>query len=511
MRAGLVDGRIRRPVIGRDDVVGEHPSFHFFAADVGEHVAVDLDARAEHLTAFLDHFLPLQRVVDDVAIFVREVIFLQHSADSHAPATGRFQIGDDFRLAHIFTKVAGNNPDAYPICHMASRRPSQHFWVATNESGGYNCCMPLNVLIAPDKFKGTLTAAAAAAAIARGWKKARPTDRIERLPISDGGDGFGAALGDLLRARTQSVKTLDAAHCPCKSTWWWDTHSKTAVVESARVIGLAMLPPGKFHPFQLDTFGLGKVLQAAQAKGARRIIIGIGGSATNDGGFGLARALGWRFADRQNQTIENWADLYQLATVYPPDTKKFKRVVAAVDVQNRLLGRHGASRVYGPQKGLRQQDFELAERCLGRLAKVIKRQLGCDFAATPGSGSAGGLGFGLLAFLEAHPEPGFELFAQLAKLNQKLRPADLVITGEGAIDASTLMGKGVGQLAQLASRNKIPCIGLGGAVSRSRQTRSYFHELYGLTDLTDSTKAKARPAFWLERLAERAAKACDVA
>ena len=371
--------------------------------------------------------------------------------------------------------------------------------------------MPLKVLIAPDKFKGTLTAAAAATTIARGWKKVRPADRLELLPISDGGDGFGAALGDLLNAKIQSVKTLDAAHRPCKSQWWWDARTKTAVVESARVIGLAMLPPGKYHPFQLDTFGLGKVLQTAQAKGARQIIIGIGGSATNDGGFGIARALGWRFADLHNQDIERWTDLHKLAVVDPPASYTFKKVVVAVDVQNRLLGRQGATRVYGPQKGLRPKDFKLAERCLDRLAKVIKRQLGPDFAQSLGSGAAGGLGFGLLTFLDAWPEPGFELFAKLARINQKLRPVDLVITGEGAIDHSTLMGKGVGQLARLARKKRLPCIGLGGVVSRSRQTQPWFRELYGLTDLTDVANAKAKPAYWLEQLAKRAAKACDIA
>jgi glycerate kinase len=132
--------------------------------------------------------------------------------------------------------------------------------------------------------------------------------------------------------------------------WWWDAKTRTAIVESARVVGLAMLPPGKFHPFQLDTFGLGAVLQAAARKGARQIIVGIGGSATNDGGFGLARALGWRFLDTQDGEIESWTGLSALATIRPPKQRKLPEIIVAVDVQNKLLGPRGATHIYGPQK-----------------------------------------------------------------------------------------------------------------------------------------------------------------
>ena len=149
----------------------------------------------------------------------------------------------------------------------------------------------LNVLIIPDKFKGTLTAAAAANAIARGWKRARPEDRLELLPMSDGGDGFGELVGKMMGATTKLAKTVDAAHRPCRSRLWCDARGKTVIIDSSRVIGLAMLPPGRFHPFDLDTFGLGTFLRVAAVRCARRCLVGIGGSATNDGGFGMARAL----------------------------------------------------------------------------------------------------------------------------------------------------------------------------------------------------------------------------
>jgi len=301
------------------------------------------------------------------------------------------------------------------------------------------------------------------------------------------------------------IRTIDAAHRPCDATWWWNAKSKTAIVESARVIGLAMLPPGKFHPFALDTFGLGAVISAAGAKGAKHILVGIGGSATNDGGFGLARALGWEFCDRFGKRIEHWTDLHRLAEIRAPKRRPGCRVTVAVDVRNPLLGRSGASRIYGPQKGLRANDFAPAERCLRRLALVAARQLGKDFARVPGSGAAGGLGFGLPAFAGARVQPGFELFAKLAGLERRLRRADRVVTGEGALDASTLMGKGVGQLARHCRELKIPCIGLAGVMQHTRELDRLFCRAAALTDLTSRKQAKTRPAFWLERLAARVA------
>jgi glycerate kinase len=234
--------------------------------------------------------------------------------------------------------------------------------------------------------------------------------------------------------------------------------------------------------------------------------MGIGGSATNDGGFGLARALGWEFLDREGEPIEQWTGLGQLARIRVPKRRRwFEGFVVATDVRNRLLGRRGASRVYGPQKGLRPRDFTRAERYLGRLARVARKQFGHDFAREQGAGAAGGLGFGLLAFLGAELQPGFDLFARQAALEQHLRAADLVVTGEGAIDRSTLMGKGVGQVAQRCRQLEIPCIGLAGIVSANLGAGALFTEVHALTELTTVAQSKAEPAHWLERLARRVA------
>ena len=369
--------------------------------------------------------------------------------------------------------------------------------------------MPLKVLIVPDKFKGTLTAQAAAEAIARGWKISRPGDAVDLLPMSDGGDGFGEILSRLMRTVLQTVSTVDAAHRPLVADWWWAADTKTAIIESAKVIGLARLPPQKFHPFELDTLGLGAVLRSAAEKGAEHFLFGIGGSATNDGGFGLARALGWSFLnERDGQPIQRWTELWSLKQLLTPkDALRWPNLRVAVDVQNSLLGPAGASRIYGPQKGLAQNDMTLAERCLSRLAEVAQAEFHRDFASEPGSGAAGGLGFGLRCFLGAQLERGFGLFAEYSQLLKRLSSAQMVITGEGAIDQSSMMGKGVGEIANLCCARKVPCIGLAGVLGDSGLAKQRFTQLHGLTPgLTTEEQAKSRSAFWLEQLAAAVAR-----
>jgi glycerate 2-kinase len=365
----------------------------------------------------------------------------------------------------------------------------------------------LKVLISPDKFKGTLTAAEAAEAIAKGWRRTRPQDAVELLPMSDGGDGFGEIISRLLGARRQTLRTVDAAHRECRANWWWEPQSATAIIESARVIGLAQLPRGRFHPFELDTFGLGALVQAAARRGAKRCLIGIGGSATNDGGFGLARALGWEFMGSDRKPIARWTGLGDLQEIRPPRKMPARamKVIVAVDVQNPLLGPRGASRVYGPQKGLRPEEMKEAEAALRRLAGVLRKQFALDCARIPGAGAAGGLGFGLLSFLGGKPERGFQLFAKYARLEKRLRAADLVVTGEGSIDRSTMMGKGVGELALMCRQHRVPCLGLAGIVTEPGKARRLFRAARGLTELTSAEEALQQPAFWLERLASQTA------
>ena len=363
--------------------------------------------------------------------------------------------------------------------------------------------MSLKIVVVADKFKGTLTAAEAAEAIARGWRQSRPKDVVEALAMSDGGDGFGEVMARLLDAKPQHVQTVDAAHRPLNATWWWAPRTRTALIEAAQVIGLALLPPGKYHPFELDSSGLGALFQAASEHRAQTCLVGIGGSATNDAGFGLARSLGWKFFNAGNRPIERWTELHRLSTIEPPSRVfKFREVRVAVDVQNPLLGPQGATRIYGPQKGIQTGDFEFCERCLSKFAAVLKQELHLDYQDCPGSGAAGGLGFGLQSCLGARLVPGFELYEPLAQLPARLAGAGMVLTAEGALDTSTLMGKGVGEVAKRCRQLAIPCLGLGGMVKSRAALEKWFTRVEAITPkLASRAEAMDRPAFWLEKLA----------
>ena len=367
--------------------------------------------------------------------------------------------------------------------------------------------MALRVLIVPDKFKGTLTAPGAAAAIADGWSAVRPQDSFELVPMSDGGEGFGELLGARLGAERRLCETTDAAGRPCRAEWWAAPEVGTAIFETAQVNGLARLSPGKYNPFQLDTFGIGAVLRDAEQAGVRRMILGLGGSATNDGGFGLARALGWIFRDGAGTEIRVWTDLDRLAKAEPPPRPLgFEQIVIAVDVANPLLGPTGATRVYGPQKGLRPEDLAQAERCLARLAEKLRPQLGTAAEQEPGAGAAGGLGYGLKAFVGGRFRPGTSIFAELAGLEEKIRRADLVITGEGALDEQSRMGKGTGFVADMAARAGKRCLCLAGRVSVGDVGNSNGFEAWAiLPDIATEAESHAHPADCLRRLAARAA------
>ena len=249
------------------------------------------------------------------------------------------------------------------------------------------------------------------------------------------------------------------------------------------------------------------MFREASAAGARRCLVGIGGSATNDAGFGLAIALGWRFLDARSRPIESWIELDRLERIEPPPNPcRFDEVLVAVDVQNPLLGPSGCSRIYGPQKGLRPEDFAASELALGRLADSVRALTGEDIAARPGAGAAGGLGFGLCAFLHGTLTPGFDLFAESGGFRERIAAADLVVTAEGSIDASSLMGKGVGGVAALCRELRKPCLALAGMVSSAELLRGQFSEVHALVpDRVSREEAFAEPGRHLAALASKVA------
>jgi glycerate kinase len=324
--------------------------------------------------------------------------------------------------------------------------------------------------------------------------------------MSDGGDGFGEIIGGMMGAEPISVATTDSADRPHTAKFWFDDKTKTAVIEAAQVNGLALLPRGKYHPFELDTFGLGRVFQEASEAGAMKGLVGIGGSSTNDAGLGLARALGWQFFDERGGLITKWTEMDQIRTFAPPPQRLDMEITVAVDVQNPLLGPNGCSRIYGPQKELREQDMEKAEACLANLARLTTWQFDHDYAAEPGAGAAGGLGFGLRVFMNGKFVSGADLFADAARLDQRLATADVVISGEGAIDAQSLMGKGVGAIFQRARDAGVRRIGLAGCLEAQFAADPDLQLLAIVPKFASLEEAKAEPAKYLRLLASEAAK-----
>jgi len=305
----------------------------------------------------------------------------------------------------------------------------------------------MRILIAPDKFRGTLTAAQAAAAIATGWRRARPGDRLEEVPLADGGEGTMDALVAALGGQRREARVrgplgdpLDAAYAmvPVEG-------GTLGVVEMALASGLTLLAQGRRDPLRASTRGTGDLMLAAARSGASEILVSLGGSATTDGGAGMAQALGVRLLDAAGSEIgPGGAGLLDLARIDASGLDRAVRrvgVQAACDVDSPLTGPRGAAHVFGPQKGASADDVLLLDRALGHLAAVVHRDLGIDVRAVPGAGAAGGLGAGLVAFLGARLRPGVDLVMDAVRLWDHLEEADLVITGEGAFDASSLRGK----------------------------------------------------------------------
>jgi glycerate kinase len=366
------------------------------------------------------------------------------------------------------------------------------------------------ILIAPDKFKGTLSATEAAKAIASGWQIARPDDELIQLPISDGGEGFGSLMAEALNGTETLTPMMDISGRK-KMVPLWLTPEGTALIESANLIGLTLIPHPERNPLTVDSAGLGVAIESDKITDCRHCIIGVGGSATNDGGFGVARQLGWRFINQTGREIEKWPDLVSLQKITEPDRRDLRNsnlnsITVAVDVQNPLLGPKGCTRIYGPQKGLYEKDMARAEAALARLAEVWKSQTGENAAGLAGSGAAGGLGFGLHCFVGAKIRPGFEVFAEAVNLSAKLAIAGVVVTGEGAMDHQSIMGKGVGELAKLAQINDCRCLGLAGHFDQHCGLEAYFEKCHALTGITSRKQAEQNAAQWLEKLSTETAR-----
>lgn len=331
----------------------------------------------------------------------------------------------------------------------------------------------MKVLICPDSFKDCLSARQVAAHIAAGIRSVNPGMSIETLPLADGGEGTVNVLVDATDGRIIKVKVHDPLMRITESCFGMLGDRETAVIEMAAASGLEMLKPVERNPWITSTYGTGELIRFALDAGCRRIILGMGGSATNDGGAGAVSALGVRLLDGNGKILSpGGGALGNLATIDRSGLDKRLEgmpIIAASDVSNPLTGPNGASYVFGPQKGAGPDMVRHLDENLQHFARLIQMHCTRDVENTPGSGAAGGLGAGLTAFLNIIIRPGFDIVSEITKLEEKIKWADLVITGEGKIDFQTQFGKTPYGVGRLALRYHKPVIALAGSLGQGHE------------------------------------------
>lgn len=320
---------------------------------------------------------------------------------------------------------------------------------------------PLRVLVAPDSFKGSFSAVEIAQAVAAGWQRARPDDRVDLAPLADGGEGTLDAIAAAGGWQWQSTQVADPLRRPVCARWLLSADGRTAILEMAEASGLWRVAPEARDPVAATSLGTGQLIEAAAARGVERVILGIGGSATTDGGRGLVAAMGARGADEEGGPVDLSSLSASLGGI---------RLEVASDVSNPLLGPQGAAAIYGPQKGATPQLVLALDVALARWADRLEPATGRRERDTPGAGAAGGVGFALLAlqgrFASFALRPGVGLVMDATGFEGKLAAADLVVTGEGRIDESTAFGKTALGVARRAQAAGVPCVALGGGVTR---------------------------------------------
>jgi glycerate 2-kinase len=324
------------------------------------------------------------------------------------------------------------------------------------------------VLVAPQEFKGSLSADEAADAIAKGIRRRHPDWEIDTLPMSDGGPGLLDALRRAVKADTAAAVVQDPLGRRVLGRYIRLRESGDVVIEAAQANGLWHVTPNERDPLYSDTAGVGELIADALNVPTKRIIVGVGGSATTDGGAGMAIALGARFSDAAGEPLApGGAPLAELVRIdwQRPTFADGVEFLVATDVTNPLLGPNGAAAVYAPQKGASAAQVDILEAALHRYAAVVRRSLGVDISQLPGGGAAGGLAAGLVAFLGARIESGFDLVASTVHLQERLARADLIVTGEGNFDGQSLQGKVTGRIVEMAAKAGKRTVVFAGRIS----------------------------------------------
>jgi glycerate kinase len=326
----------------------------------------------------------------------------------------------------------------------------------------------LKVVIAPDSYKGCLSALEVAKAMERGVLSVFPSAEVRKIPIADGGEGTVAALVTATNGQLRQTKVTDPLGNKINAHWGVLGDGRTAVIEMAAASGLPLVPKEKRDPRVTTTYGTGELIKAALAEGLAKIIIGIGGSATNDGGTGMARALGVRFLDAAGQEVAagggSLAEICQIDTTGLDPRLNNTEIVVACDVDNPLCGTRGASAVFGPQKGATPEMVQQLDAGLAKYASCARLATGRDVAEKAGAGAAGGLGAGLMFFTPAQLKPGVEIVLDAVGFSDIVRDADFVITGEGRTDFQTAFGKAPVGVAKAAKTHGAPVFCISGGL-----------------------------------------------
>jgi glycerate kinase len=365
----------------------------------------------------------------------------------------------------------------------------------------------LQILICPDSFKGSLSAAAAAAAMAAGIQRVYPAADLRLLPLADGGEGTLSTLINVLGGELRPVSAQDPLGRPLLTEFGLLTGGKIAVVELAQTAGLTLLQPQERDPLRTSTYGTGKVINAAMQTRVEEIWIGLGGSATNDGGAGIAQALGFRLLDAAGLPLgRGGKDLLRLQRIEDRAAADlpYPRIRVLSDVRNPLTGPEGAAAVFAPQKGATPEQVILLDQALEHYAEIIRRDLGVEIRLLPGAGAAGGTGGGLVAFCGATLERGIDWVLQAVDFPAALAHADLVMTGEGRLDEQSRMGKVVSGVGQQVQQTDKPLLILAGQATASARMswQSQGVDVGDLTSLCGSAEmAQAEAAHWLAHLA----------
>lgn len=333
----------------------------------------------------------------------------------------------------------------------------------------------MRILIAPDKFKGSLSAKQAAEAIARGFLQVFPNSTCTLLPLADGGEGLLDAFQETGNFTLRESSVKDALGREVNASWLFEPSESIAIIESSQANGLWRIASPDRNPARSSTYGVGQLVHAAISTAATEILIGIGGSATNDAGVGLAAALGCRFLDDSGKPLEPLPENFlKIVSIDSTQLSRLPKIRVACDVKNPLLGPRGATRVYGPQKGITPENLDRAEDGLRHISKIAAEHFGNDFSEYLGAGAAGGLGYGLMTFCQAILESGFDCIAKTLDAETHIAAADLIITAEGSLDSQSLEGKTPIGVSQLARKHGVPVYALAGKISDPEILQQHF-------------------------------------